>query len=143
METSTHIVLGQTGDYEWNQAFSSGGWFMLRSAPNYTSTARRARCCRRWIPRSTIADGIFRSRRAIVSVELVNQGPKDLANPKPTAKQKDKQKPPDIKEAFQLSNAGRSDGEGSGAQQAEGEEGTAKKKEEKKPKKKPDAPKAA
>ena len=36
METSTRIVLGQTGDYEWNQAFSSGGWFMLRSAPNYT-----------------------------------------------------------------------------------------------------------
>ena len=27
--------MGQTGDYEWNQAFSSGGWFMLRSAPNY------------------------------------------------------------------------------------------------------------
>ena len=36
MDASTHIMLGQTGDYEWNQAFSSGGWFMVRSAPNYT-----------------------------------------------------------------------------------------------------------
>ena len=36
-------MLGQTGDYEWNQAFSSGGWFMLRSAPNYTSTMRPGR----------------------------------------------------------------------------------------------------
>ncbi len=35
MDTNTHIVLGKTGDYEGNQAFSSGGWFMLRSAPNY------------------------------------------------------------------------------------------------------------
>ena len=35
MNTSTRIMLGQTGDYESNQAFSTGGWFMLRSAPNY------------------------------------------------------------------------------------------------------------
>ncbi len=35
MDTNTRVMLGQTGDYEWNQAFSSGGWFMLRSAPNY------------------------------------------------------------------------------------------------------------
>ena len=61
MDTNTHIVLGQTGDYEWNQAFSSGGWFMLRSAPNYNiSTMPPARCYRRWIPPSTIEDGIFR-----------------------------------------------------------------------------------
>jgi len=35
MNTSTRILLGQTGDYESNQAFSTGGWVMLRSAPNY------------------------------------------------------------------------------------------------------------
>ena len=34
MDTSTRVMLGQTGDFEWNQPFSSGGWFMLRSAPN-------------------------------------------------------------------------------------------------------------
>jgi len=35
MNSSTRIMLGQTGDYESNQAFSTGGWVMLRSAPNY------------------------------------------------------------------------------------------------------------
>jgi hypothetical protein len=38
MDTSTRVELGQIGDYEWNQPFSSGGWFMLRSAPNFTSS---------------------------------------------------------------------------------------------------------
>ena len=36
METSTRILLGQMGDYERTQAFSSGGWFMMRIGPNYT-----------------------------------------------------------------------------------------------------------
>ena len=35
MNNGTRVMLGQTGDYEWNQPFSSGGWFMLRAAPNY------------------------------------------------------------------------------------------------------------
>jgi hypothetical protein len=34
MDTSTRINLGQTGDLEWNQPFSMGGWMMVRSAPN-------------------------------------------------------------------------------------------------------------
>src|SRR6202522_3241290 len=38
MDTSTRVDLGQIGDFEWNQPFSSGGWFMLRSAPNFTSS---------------------------------------------------------------------------------------------------------
>ena len=35
METSTRVLLGQNGDYDWNQPFSTGGWVMLRAAPNY------------------------------------------------------------------------------------------------------------
>ena len=38
MDTSTRVEMGQIGDFEWNQPFSSGGWFMLRSAPNFTSS---------------------------------------------------------------------------------------------------------
>ena len=49
MDTSTRILLGQTGDYEWNQAFSPGGWFMLRAAPNYY-----ARQC---VRRAALEDG--------------------------------------------------------------------------------------
>ncbi len=33
MQSSTRVLLGQTGDYEAKQPFSSGGWFMFRSAP--------------------------------------------------------------------------------------------------------------
>jgi mono/diheme cytochrome c family protein len=33
MQSSTRVLLGQTGDYEADQAFSCGGWFMFRSAP--------------------------------------------------------------------------------------------------------------
>ena len=76
METSTHIMLGQTGDYEWNQAFSSGGWFMLRSAPNYTLDNAYGR--------AAVEDGYDAAQprlgpfveKGIVSVELVNEGPK-------------------------------------------------------------------
>jgi len=35
MDNGTRVMLGQTGDFEWNQPFSSSGWFMLRAAPNY------------------------------------------------------------------------------------------------------------
>jgi hypothetical protein len=31
---STRIMLGQTGDFEWNQPFSGGGWLMVRATPN-------------------------------------------------------------------------------------------------------------
>ena len=58
LDGSARVMLGQTGDYEWNQAFSSGGWFMLRSAPSTRSKAHRARCCQRWTRRSTTAAGI-------------------------------------------------------------------------------------
>src|SRR4029077_14228808 len=33
MQSSTRVLLGQTGDYDTKHAFSSGGWFMFRSAP--------------------------------------------------------------------------------------------------------------
>ena len=35
MDTTSHVDLGQNGDFEWNQGFSSGGWFMIRSTPNF------------------------------------------------------------------------------------------------------------
>ena len=33
MQSSTRVLFGQMGDYDASQAFSSGGWFMFRSAP--------------------------------------------------------------------------------------------------------------
>jgi hypothetical protein len=142
METSTHIVLGQTGDYEWNQAFSSGGWFMVRSAPNYNLDNAKGALLAKMDTTQHNRGWDLSLERGKVVVNLVNQGPKDLPNPKPPAdakpsanakspanarqtadakppadakpianakpagattptKQKDKDKPPEIKEVFQ------------------------------------------
>lgn len=35
LDTTTRISLGQTGDIEWNQPLSAGGWVMLRVAPSF------------------------------------------------------------------------------------------------------------
>ncbi|WP_052200897.1 DUF1553 domain-containing protein [Terriglobus sp. TAA 43] len=35
LDTTTRIGLGQTGDIEWNQPLSAGGWIMLRAAPSF------------------------------------------------------------------------------------------------------------
>jgi hypothetical protein len=96
METSTHIVLGQTGNYEWNQAFSSGGWFMVRSAPNYhLDTAKGALLAKMDTTQHNRGWDLSLESGNVV-VNLVNQAPKDLPNPKPPANQK----PVEIKEAF-------------------------------------------
>lgn len=120
METSTHIVLGQTGNYEWNQAFSSGGWFMVRNAPNYSlkDNANGALLAKMDTTQHNRGWDLSLDQGNVV-VNLVNQGPKDLPNPKPpakakpaadakapagakpAAKQKDEPKTPEVKEAFQ------------------------------------------
>ena len=86
METSTHIVLGQTGDYEWNQAFSSGGWFMVRSAPNYHLDNAKGALLAKMDTTQHNRGWDLSLENGNVVVNLVNQGPKDLPNPKPPAK---------------------------------------------------------
>jgi hypothetical protein len=100
MDTSTHILLGQTGDYESNQAFSSGAWFMFRSAPNYSlDNASGALLSKMDTTQHNRGWDLFVDK-GIVSVDLVNQGPKDLA---PRNDPNEKQpKPRPIKEAFQF-----------------------------------------
>jgi Protein of unknown function (DUF1553)/Protein of unknown function (DUF1549)/Planctomycete cytochrome C/Concanavalin A-like lectin/glucanases superfamily len=100
-ETSTHIVLDQTGDYQWNQPFSSGGWFMVRSAPNYNlDNAKGALLAKMDTTRHNRGWDLSLENGKVV-VNLVNQGPKDLPNPKPPQKQKEKPKPAEVKELFQ------------------------------------------
>jgi hypothetical protein len=100
MDTSTHILLGQTGDYESNQAFSSGAWFMFRSAPNYSLDNASGTLLSKMDTTQHNRGWDLSVAKGIVSVELVNQGPKDLA---PHKDPKEKQpKPRPIKEAFQF-----------------------------------------
>jgi hypothetical protein len=87
-ETSTHIVLGQTGNYEWNQAFSSGGWFMVRSAPNYHLDNEKGALLAKMDTTQHNRGWDLSLDNGNVVVNLVNQGPKDLPNPKPPAEAK-------------------------------------------------------
>ena len=106
VDTNTHIALGQTGDFESNQAFSSGGWFMLRSAPNYNINDNASGTLLSKMDSTKHNRGWDISlTKGIVNVELVNAGPKDLVVHKDEkAKDEKAKKPADkkIKEAFQF-----------------------------------------
>ena len=100
MDTNTHIALGQTGDYEWNQAFSSGGWFMLRSAPNYNINDNASGTLLSKMDSTQHNRGWDISlTKGIVSVELVNEGPKELAA---IDKRRRSKRTADKKEVFQF-----------------------------------------
>ncbi len=99
MDTNTRIVLGQTGDYEGNQAFSSGGWFMLRSAPNYNLDNETGSLLSKMDAAQHNRGWDLVAERGVVSVELVNQGPKDLGF---HTDEKSKKAAPKPKEVFQF-----------------------------------------
>jgi Protein of unknown function (DUF1553)/Protein of unknown function (DUF1549)/Concanavalin A-like lectin/glucanases superfamily/Planctomycete cytochrome C len=100
MQSSTRVLLGQAGDYQGSQAFSSGGWFMFRSAPFHPgsfgtllSKMDSAQHDRGWELSSD--DGFL-------SVALVNQMPKDSnpEQPKISKKKGPRQEEPEAKEPF-------------------------------------------
>ena len=101
MQSSTRVLLGQTGDYDAKQAFSSGGWFMFRSAPFHPgsfgtllSKMDSTQHDRGW--ELAAEDGFL-------SVSLANQMPKELI-PQNRTKTSDKkgagEKKPEAKEPF-------------------------------------------
>jgi hypothetical protein len=98
MDASTHVALGQTGDYEGNQAFSSGGWFMVRSAPNYTLDNATGALLSKMDTNQLNRGWDLSIEKGLVSVELVNQAPKGLGIPKSAAAKK----PVAKKEAFEF-----------------------------------------
>jgi hypothetical protein len=77
METSTRVMLGQTGDAEWNQAFSSGGWFMLRSAPNFSVSSDSGALMSKMDTKQHNRGWDLSVEKGIISVDLVNQVPKE------------------------------------------------------------------
>jgi mono/diheme cytochrome c family protein len=83
LDTTTHVDLGQTGDFEWNQPFSTGGWMMLRIAPNFRyvdgslmSKMDTTRHYRGWD---------MATSHGIVEVSLVDESPKETPPPPPAA----------------------------------------------------------
>ncbi len=96
MQSSTRVLLDQTGDYEANQAFSSGGWFMMRSAPYFAVGDSSETLISKMDTTQHYRGWDLSIRSGIVSVDLVNESPKDDSKPKdPKAK-----KPAEPKEPF-------------------------------------------
>ncbi|HZC44537.1 MAG TPA: DUF1553 domain-containing protein, partial [Acidobacteriaceae bacterium] len=82
IDASTHIMLGQTGDEDWNQAFSMGGWFMLRAAPNYTVESTSGALISKMDTTQHNRGWDLSVEKGILSVDLVNEEPKEKAKPK-------------------------------------------------------------
>ncbi len=90
MDTSTRVDLGQMGDFEWDQPFSSGGWFMLRSAPNFTSSKVSGALISKMDATQHDRGWVLAADNGIISVELADQAPKE--QPAPDKPKKDKPK---------------------------------------------------
>ncbi len=86
MDTSARIELGQEGDYEWNQAFSSGGWIMLRSAPNYAVENTSGALIAKMDTTQHNRGWDLSVEKGILSVHLINEAPKEQSTPKAPVK---------------------------------------------------------
>jgi mono/diheme cytochrome c family protein len=95
MQSNTRVLLDQSGDYEAGQAFSSGGWFMMRSAP-YFAVGDTETLISKMDAKQHFRGWDLSIRKGIVSVELVNQAPKN----DPKAKDPKAKKPAEAKEPF-------------------------------------------
>lgn len=88
IDASTHIMLGQTGDEDWNQPFSLGGWFMLRAAPNYTVESTSGALISKMDTTQHNRGWDLSVEKGILSVDLVNEEPKEKAKSKDSAAKK-------------------------------------------------------
>ncbi len=76
LDTTTRIELGQTGDYEWNQPFSTGGWMMLRSAPNFTNNKVTGSLISKMDTTAHFRGWDISVRKGLLIVQLVDEEPK-------------------------------------------------------------------
>jgi Protein of unknown function (DUF1553)/Protein of unknown function (DUF1549)/Planctomycete cytochrome C/Concanavalin A-like lectin/glucanases superfamily len=89
MDTSTRVEMGQIGDFEGDQPFSSGGWFMLRSAPNFTSSKVSGALISKMDSTQHDRGWVLAAENGMISVMLADQAPKEQPVPdKPKKGQK-------------------------------------------------------
>jgi len=70
------------GDMEWNQPFSTGGWVMLRGAPGFNSAGANGTLISKMDTTQHYRGWDMTLERGMVSVDIINEAPKDLAIPK-------------------------------------------------------------
>ena len=97
MDTSTRVVLGQIGDFEWNQPFSGGGWFMLRSAPNFTSSSVSGALISKMDSTQHYRGWDLAAEKGIITLELADQAPKEEPVPDKPKKGAPKPEVPKVK----------------------------------------------
>jgi hypothetical protein len=96
MQSNTRVLLGQAGDYDTKQAFSSGGWFMFRSAPNYPVGGGSGALISKMDTTQHNRGWDLSIKGGILSVNLVNESPKEDGKKKDPAEKK----PVEAKEPF-------------------------------------------
>jgi hypothetical protein len=101
MQSATHVLLSSTGaaqagDCDTTQTFSSGGWFMMRSAPYFAMGDTSGALLSRMDTTDHNRGWDLSIKHGIVSVDLVNRAPKE------TGEEKDPPgfKPARLKEPF-------------------------------------------
>jgi len=88
MQSNTRVLLGQMGNYESKEAFSTGGWFMLRLAPNFPVGSSSGALLSKMDTTTHNRGWALSIKGGIVSVELINQSPKEDESGKDKAKKK-------------------------------------------------------
>ncbi len=96
MDTSTRAEMGQLGDFEWDRPFSSGGWFMLRSAPNFTSSKVAGALIAKMNSPEHDRGWDLAAENGTIRVELVNQSPQEQPAPEKPKKGDPKVKAPKV-----------------------------------------------
>lgn len=82
LDTTTRLLLGQTADFEWDQPFSSGGWMMLRSAPNNQGSRGEGTLISKMDMSQHGRGWALAVNNGVIRVDLVDEAPVD----KPRAK---------------------------------------------------------
>jgi hypothetical protein len=77
MQSNTRVVLDNSGDFEQNQGFSAGGWFMFRSAPYFAIDDKPGAMISKMDTTQHNRGWDLTVRNGIITVELVNSAPKD------------------------------------------------------------------
>jgi hypothetical protein len=96
MDTTTRVMLGQTGNYDRNEAFSTGGWFMLRSAPNLSGDSASGALISKMDTTDHNRGWDLFVEKGTISVDLVNEAPKDQGPHKGADKKKPEAKKPEM-----------------------------------------------
>ncbi len=96
MQPSTKVLMGQAGDFDTSQAFSVGGWMMLRSAPNYRVDDTKGALISKMDSTAHDRGWEIGMAKGHLVVSLVNEEPKESDKAK-----KGEKKEPAFKEPFE------------------------------------------